>query len=78
MGDLPDSPPFKYLRPFAVQAEVGYAGRVQGPANFVPKLSRLPLVVSWYDQNRTRNFRLRRPDRGANLWSSPTTIQASW
>jgi hypothetical protein len=33
MGDLPDSPAFKYLRPFALQAEVGYAGRVQGPAN---------------------------------------------
>ena len=33
MGDLPDTPAFKYLRPFAVQAEIGYAGRVQGPAN---------------------------------------------
>lgn len=33
MGDLPDSPTFKYLRPFAIQAGVGYAGRVQGPAN---------------------------------------------
>jgi hypothetical protein len=33
MGDIPDSPTIKYLRPFAVQAEVGYAGRVQGPAN---------------------------------------------
>jgi hypothetical protein len=30
MGDLPDSPTF---RPFAVHAEVGYAGRIQGPAN---------------------------------------------
>ncbi len=33
MGDLPDSQEFRYLRPFALQAEVGYAGRVQGPAN---------------------------------------------
>ena len=33
MGDLPDSPTFNYLRPFAIQAEVGYAGRIQGPAN---------------------------------------------
>lgn len=33
MGDLPDSATLKYLRPFAIQAEVGYAGRVQGPAN---------------------------------------------
>jgi hypothetical protein len=33
LGDLPDSPSLKYLRPFAIQAEVGYAGRVQGPAN---------------------------------------------
>jgi hypothetical protein len=33
MGDLPDSATFKYLRPFAIQAELGYAGRVQGPAN---------------------------------------------
>lgn len=33
MGDLPDSATFKSLRPFAIQAEVGYAGRVQGPAN---------------------------------------------
>jgi hypothetical protein len=33
MGDLPGSPLFKYLCPFALQAEAGYAGRVQGPAN---------------------------------------------
>jgi hypothetical protein len=33
MGDLPDARPFKYLRPFALQAEAGYAGRVQGPVN---------------------------------------------
>lgn len=33
MGDLPDTPTFKYLHPFALQAEIGYAGRVQGPAN---------------------------------------------
>jgi hypothetical protein len=33
MGDLPDFPPWKYLRPIAIQAEVGYAGRIQGPAN---------------------------------------------
>jgi hypothetical protein len=32
-GDLPDSPTLKFLRPFAVQTEAGYAGRVQGPAN---------------------------------------------
>jgi hypothetical protein len=32
-GDLPDSPSVNYLRPFALQAEVGYAGRIQGPAN---------------------------------------------
>jgi hypothetical protein len=32
-GDLPDSPSLKYLRPLAVQAETGYAGRIQGPAN---------------------------------------------
>jgi hypothetical protein len=32
-GDLPDSPWLKYLRPLAVQSEVGYAGRIQGPAN---------------------------------------------
>jgi hypothetical protein len=33
LGDLPDSPSFKYLRPLALQTEVGYAGRIQGPAN---------------------------------------------
>jgi hypothetical protein len=33
LGDLPDSPSLKYLRPFAVQAEVRYTGRIQGPAN---------------------------------------------
>jgi hypothetical protein len=33
MGDIPDSPVLKYCRPFAIQAEVGYAGRIQGPAN---------------------------------------------
>lgn len=33
MGDLPDSRSLKYLRPFAVQAEAGYAGRIEGPAN---------------------------------------------
>jgi len=33
MGDLPEDGPFKYLRPLALQAEAGYAGRVQGPAN---------------------------------------------
>jgi hypothetical protein len=33
LGDLPDSPSLKYLRPFAVQAEAGYTGRIQGPAN---------------------------------------------
>jgi hypothetical protein len=32
-GDLPDSPSLKFLRPFALQAEVGYAVRVQGPAS---------------------------------------------
>jgi hypothetical protein len=32
-GDLADSPSFKYLRPFALQSEVGYSGRIQGPAN---------------------------------------------
>jgi hypothetical protein len=32
-GDLPDSPTLEYLRPLAVQAEVGYTGRIQGPAN---------------------------------------------
>ena len=33
LGDLPDWPSLKYLRPFAVQAEAGYAARIQGPAN---------------------------------------------
>lgn len=33
LGDLPDQPSLKYLRPFALQAELGYAGRIQGPAN---------------------------------------------
>jgi hypothetical protein len=33
LGDLPNSAPFKYLRPFALQTEIGYAGRIQGPAN---------------------------------------------
>ena len=32
-GDLPDSPTLKYLRPLAVQAEAGYTGIIQGPAN---------------------------------------------
>jgi hypothetical protein len=32
-GDLPDSPRLKFLRPLAVQAEAGYTGRIQGPAN---------------------------------------------
>jgi hypothetical protein len=34
-GDLPDRASLEYLRPFAMQAEVGYAGRIQGPANGV-------------------------------------------
>lgn len=33
LGDLPDSRWLKYLRPLAVQSEVGYAGKIQGPAN---------------------------------------------
>jgi hypothetical protein len=33
LGDLPKSPLFRYLRPLALQAEAGYAGRIQGPAN---------------------------------------------
>lgn len=33
LGDLPDRPRLRYLRPFALQAEAGYAGRIQGPAN---------------------------------------------
>ena len=32
-GDLADSRWLEYLRPLAVQCEVGYAGRIQGPAN---------------------------------------------
>jgi hypothetical protein len=33
MGELPNSGSLRYLRPFAGQAEVGYAGRIEGPAN---------------------------------------------
>jgi hypothetical protein len=33
LGDLPDRGALKRLRPLAIQAEVGYAGRIQGPAN---------------------------------------------
>ncbi len=33
LGDLPDSPSFKYMRPLALQTEAGSAGRIQGPAN---------------------------------------------
>lgn len=33
MGDLPQGTWMKYMRPVAVQAEAGYAARVQGPAN---------------------------------------------
>ncbi len=33
LGDLPDSPSLKYLRPLALQTELGYAGRIQGRAN---------------------------------------------
>jgi hypothetical protein len=33
MGDLSDRPWLKYLRPFALQTELAYAGRIQGPAN---------------------------------------------
>ena len=33
LGDLPDRLSLKNLRPFALQAELGYAGRIQGPAN---------------------------------------------
>jgi hypothetical protein len=35
LGDLPDYPSLKYLRPFAVQAEARYTGRIQRPANSV-------------------------------------------
>jgi hypothetical protein len=30
-GVLPNSSSVSYLRPFALQAEAGYAGRIQGP-----------------------------------------------
>ena len=33
LGDLQERASLKYLRPFAFQAEAGYAGRIQGPAN---------------------------------------------
>jgi hypothetical protein len=33
LGDLPNSAALKYLRLFALQAEAGYAGGIQGPAN---------------------------------------------
>jgi hypothetical protein len=33
LGDLPDPAFFAYLRPLALQVEIAYAGRVQGPAN---------------------------------------------
>lgn len=33
MGDLPQDGALKYFRPFAIQVESGYAGRVQGPEN---------------------------------------------
>jgi hypothetical protein len=33
LGDLPNSPSLKYLRPLGLQIESGYAGRIQGPAN---------------------------------------------
>jgi hypothetical protein len=33
LGDLADSPLLKYFRPSALQAETGYARRIQGPAN---------------------------------------------
>ncbi len=33
LGDLPDSPSLRFLRPLALQVEAGYAGRIQGPAN---------------------------------------------
>jgi hypothetical protein len=32
-GDLPQASLTSYLRPFAIQVEAGYAGRIQGPAN---------------------------------------------
>jgi hypothetical protein len=33
LGDLPDQGALNPLRPLAIQAEAGYAGRIQGPAN---------------------------------------------
>jgi hypothetical protein len=33
LGDLPDQGAHNILRPLAIQAEAGYAGRLQGPAN---------------------------------------------
>ena len=33
LGDIPNSSALKYLRPLALQAEVGSAARIQGPAN---------------------------------------------
>jgi hypothetical protein len=33
LGDLPDRGALNTLRPLAIQAEAGYAGRVQGPDN---------------------------------------------
>lgn len=33
LGDLPDQGALNTLRPLAIQAEAGYAGRIQGPAN---------------------------------------------
>ncbi len=33
LGDLPQQSVLRYLRPLAFQAETGYAGRVEGPAN---------------------------------------------
>jgi len=33
LGDLPPREQLNTLRPLAIQAEVGYAGRIQGPAN---------------------------------------------
>ena len=33
LGDLPDRGTMNTLRPLAIQAEAGYAGKVQGPAN---------------------------------------------
>jgi len=33
LGDIPNSSSLKYVRPFALQTEVGYAARIQGHAN---------------------------------------------